>query len=693
MSRRNRKKNNQQKINNKVINQVEKDFKEESREEYLKSLEKNISEAETKENVEKIYLRVLEENINEEKKKYEEIISLEIEIIEEFKQKAYKELKDKFEETENLRQYYLSEMKKQEAFVSRKKDELAKKEKEIKETLSKEEDSLKNKALEEQENIDNLKRDLEEQINLTISTRQNLDKEYEIFKENLKKEYDKKDKVLLDNYDLKAKNLNEEYDLKNKDFEKYIETKKNELEEEQLKLSKELEEKKSNFELYISQEKEKLEKEKEEADAYKKNVIEKVNEQIADKRQAFIDEMIYLNSDIRNELDKKEWEINKRESEFKNKAKQRELNLLKDTKEYEAKVDEFNKEVSKFNEDKKKILNQYHWLHILSRKIKEHMFASLILLAFITIFSFIFMYSNEYRLFKNNFIASSINRYINNKITESEYAFSLNTKNSVLAKFTQLDGLNVEVDTSKNNSFSENYEKVILNSGEDNFIFERFYKNNNFIMKTPNFGQYIIYDDMTEAGYEYKEDEFNKSVLNSLKKSLSKNRNKNYTDFSKINVNGNNSFIDFLNSSFLFYKNYEYFYTIENNDDVLFKEIFTNIINNKNYSNFMLEESDIAKKLDKTNELKEIEDIIQGILENSKVNKTIINLKISQNLELSNIDMTFNLDYKDTTMASSVPLTVTSRCSLDAIDEDITLEKSQFRMNSVKIENLNTKKD
>lgn len=697
MNRKNKRRNRNQKINKNVKNtvEIEKNSSPEilDKETYLKELEEKIAKTETKETVERICLKVLEENVYEERKKYKDILSLEIDIIEEFRKKAYDELKDKFEEAEKLRQNYFMEINKQETLVLRKKNELKRKELEIETKLREESFSLRKRAAKEKEEIDEIRTNLEEEIARTISRTKELDEEYEIFKENLEKEYKEKDASLLNKFNLKSTELEEEYNRKSREFSDYVENKKKELEEEKNLLEKTFKEKEKDFNNYVIQEEEKLKKEKEEVNIYKKDIIEKVDEQIADKRQAFIDEMIYLNSDIRNELDRKEWEINKKEAEFKNKAKQKELSLFKASKEYEEKVDNFNKEVEKFNNSKKTFLNQHHWLHILKRKIKEHLFGSLIVLAFIMIISFVFLYSNEYKFFKNNFIASSINRYLDNKITESEYSFSLNTKNSVLAKFTQLDGLNVDVNTSKNNSFSENYEKIILNSGENNFVFERFYKNNNFIMKTPNFNQYIIYDDINEAGYEYKEDEFNESVLNALKRSLSKNKNKNYTDVSKINVNGNDSFFDFINSSFLLSKDYEYFYTIESKDDVLFKEIFTNILGSKNYSNFILEESNIAKKLDKANEFKEIEDIIKGILENSKVNRNIINLKISKDLELSNIDITFNLEYKDSSMASSVPLIVTIRCSLENINEDISLEKSQFRMNSVKFENLNTKKD
>lgn len=299
-----------------------------------------------------------------------------------------------------------------------------------------------------------------------------------------------------------------------------------------------------------------------------------------------------------------------------------------------------------------------------------------------------FLYANEYKIFKSSFIASSIDRYIDSKNTNSEFTFALNTKNSVLAKFTELDGLNIDINVLKGGTFSENYQEIILNSGSENFVFERYLKNEDLIMKTPNFGQYIIFDDINEMGYTYKEDELNENILGALKKSLSKTKNKNYTDVSKINPTGNDTFLQFINNSFFSNKNYEYFYTIENQDDQLFKDIMNKLIESKNYDNFMQEEKDVATKLEKTNSIEEIEQITRGIIANSKIKNNIINLKITENLELSNLDITFNIEYKDDTMASSVPMTIRVISSFETINEDISLEKAVFKMNSVKYENI-----
>lgn len=673
----------------------------------LEELSKNIEALEVKQSVEKIYLNVLEQNVLEEKKKYENILLSEIEIISEFQKKAstqaYLELEKAFTEAESLRQHYSLELKNLDILIAQKKEELNKKNLNLELKYEKKEDFLEKEYNKKDTKLEAIKKECELEISKTTELRAKLDGIYEDLHKKLEAEYSQKEQDLEEKFNKKENNLLSKINIRSTECDKKIETKKQEFDsyiitkKEELKLEKEeneryIELKKKELDEYILSENEKLKKKQQEVDDYKETITKKVDEQIEDKRQAFIDEMIYINSDYKNNLDKQSWTLEKQKSEFKNKAKQKELEILKSTKEYEERVDSFNKEVEHFNNDKITFLNQHHWLHLTKRKIKEHLFGSLIGLLFIMIFSFAFLYTNEYKFFKNNFIGASINRYLKQESTQSAYSFSLDTKNSVLTKFTELNGLNVDVDTSKNKPFSENYEKIVLNSGENNFIFERFYKNNNLIAKTSSFGQYILYDDMESLGYTYNEDEFNKAILDSLKRSISKNKNRNYTDLSKINSTGNNNFIEFLNSSLLLSKDYEYFYTIENNDTILFKDIFTNILNNKNYTSFMLEESAISEKLLNENEFKTIEEIINGIIENSSVKNNIINLKISQNLELSNIDMTFNLEYKDSTMASSVPLTVKVRCSLETITKDVSLENPQFKMNSVKFENL-VKKD
>ncbi len=491
----------------------------------------------------------------------------------------------------------------------------------------------------------------------------------------------------------------EERETKTKEYETEI---KKELENKVNQTNKELEDKTTQTDLdiknkkeellnYINEEEDKLNKKKKETQEYEEYITKKVDEQIADKRQAFIDEMIYLDSEYRDEMDRREWEVSLREKEFERKSKEKEAQILKSVNEYSESVDKFNKEVEQFNIDKQKHLEEHHKLHIIKRKIKENLFATITLLVLLMSLVSIVAYSNEYKIFKGSFIASSVNKFINSKVNSADYEFELDTRNSVLTKFTTLDGLTVDVNTMKNRTFSEDYDKVLISSGENTFEYERYYKDKYMVLKSPLFNQYVEFDDIEKEGLSYTEDEFNNAFFDVFKKMLANSSNK-YTNVAKINVNGTTTLFDFINSTFLARGNYEYFYTINNNDVDFFKNTLNNVLATENYKNFVTEETLISTKLQESNSLTSFETTVKGLIDNTVSSKNEINLKVSEDEKLSDIDITFNIEYKDTTMASSVPMKVTIRINLSEIEEDSTLRNPKFEINPVKFENMITKK-
>ena len=612
------------------------------------------------------------------------------------------ELQRSIKEAKAEKQYYQKRTKEIEEAFSSKKYELNNREEKIKEN----EDLLEQKEKELEDNYNNKNTLLENEY---LEKETNLKKYFEDIQKEQEQEI-QRNKDLFESYKEKtSKDIEDKINKTTKSLEKMEEDKKRELQEEKNLFEQEkidflndLDKKKETLEIehknrekefedYKEDEYKKLDNKRKEVEEYKEFITKKVDEQIEDKRQAFIDEMIYMDSDYREEMDRREWQVALREQEFEKKAKEKETQILQSVNEYSEKVDKFNKEVDKFNEDKIKFLKEHHYLHILSRKIKEHLYPVIIGLVLITSLIFLIAYSNEYKLFKGSFIASSINKFINTKVNSADYEFELDTKNSVLTKFTTLDGLTIDVNTMKNRAFSEDYDKVIINSGDENFVYERYYKDRYMVLKSALFGQYVEFDDIEKNGLSFTEDEFNNTFFDSFKKMLSKRGNNKYSNVAKINVTETSTFFDFLNSTFFARGNYEYFYTIENEDVDFFKDTLMSILETDNYKNFIDEESLISAKLKESNSLTSMEEIIRGLIENTVSSKNEINLKISENEELSDIDITFNIEYKDVTMASSVPMKVTIRCSLEDIKEDTTLKNPKFEINPVKFENMITK--
>ena len=243
----------------------------------------------------------------------------------------------------------------------------------------------------------------------------------------------------------------------------------------------------------------------------------------------------------------------------------------------------------------------------------------------------------------------------------------------------------------KNRTFSEDYDKVLISSGENTFAYERYYKDKYMVLKSPLFNQYVEFDDIEKEGLSYTEDEFNNAFFDVFKKMLANSSNK-YTNVAKINVNGTTTLFDFINSTFLARGNYEYFYTITNNDVDFFKNTLNNVLATENYKNFVTEETLVSAKLQESNSLTSFETTVKGLIDNTVSSKNEINLKVSEDEKLSDIDITFNIEYKDATMASSVPMKVTIRINLSEIEEDSTLRNPKFEINPVKFENMITKK-
>ena len=667
-----------------------------------------VEEIDTQENNIKDTYNTEESTINEIKEDNSS------EKIEPKKQKIRKSKKERGMTPEQI------ELKRTLSAVQTEKQHLTQQNKDLAELISSKTSEFAEREALIKEKEDNLEKKEKERKDIHSSKMKELEKDYQDKMTSLKKDYSDKTETLETSYKKKSEKLEEDFYTKSKNLDRYFkyleemkleefdkrEKEVKEVEEKTLskleakvqKTIKDLENKTEETDLeiknkkellqnYISEEEEKLEKKRRETEEYRDFITKKVDEQIEDKRQAFIDEMIYLDSDYREEMDRRNWEVSLREKAFEQKAKEKEAQILKSVNEYSENVDRFNKEVEEFNNDKVKFLNQHHWLHILCRKIKSNLYATIIgMIAVITLL-FLVAYSNEYRMFKSDFIASAVNKFVKSSVNSADYEFELDTSNSVLTKFTTLNGLSIDINTMKNKTFSEDYDKIIFNTGENNYVYERYYKNKYMVLKSALFEQYVEFDNIENNGLSFREDEFNTNLFDVLKKSLAKSNNK-YTSVAKINVKGTMSFLDFLNNSFFSVGNYEYFYTIENEDVDLAKNMLSSVLNSENYKDFIKEEDLIAANLKETNDLKDLESIVQGLINNTVSSKNVIDLKISEDKKLSDITITMNIEYRDGTMASSVPMKLTLRCNLEEINEDTTLRNPKFEINPVKFENM-----
>ena len=109
-----------------------------NRQEPVKTLEEQIKDLEAKQFVERTYLTILEDNVREEKKKYQQILDSEIEIMAEFKKaadkKAAEEVADKIKELENARAEFFRKQVAGDDFLAFKRKEYDEKYKEFERT-------------------------------------------------------------------------------------------------------------------------------------------------------------------------------------------------------------------------------------------------------------------------------------------------------------------------------------------------------------------------------------------------------------------------------------------------------------------------------------------------------------------------------------------------------------------------------
>lgn len=502
-------------------------------------------------------------------------------------------------------------------------------------------------------------------------------KELEDFLENEKNKLQKEHQEFLSNLQKEKKELEDNYNLKNKELEEEYISRQGFLDDYELELNKENNEK---YNLLL----EKLEKQKDEFNSFMDNQKELLKKEIEEKNKERLQEFNNLNE----QLDIKRLDIEKYYDEKLKEFKKTELDLFKKDNEISEKAKLLNKNVEKFYSTKKKFVKRHYLLFIFANKFKKHKIkfcvTFFILLSLLIYNNYLF----EYSLSKNTFISNSLAKQYNSSDYNNIYSITLDTSNSVLKDFKDLDNLNLQLNYSYNSKFLEDYKKFNINSSNEKFEFERFYKNNTMVMKSANDGQYIIVNDLNNSNYIYNKNEFNDIIYNSLKQYLSTLHNKDYINVNRINILSKNTFTDYIKDLILLSSNYEYYYEINHPSQKLFENIFKDFINSESYENFIVQESDIQTALDLQDNLYLSSTILENLVKFSKVNNTIVNVKILKGNIIGSVDIKFELLYKDDSMVSEIPINIRLSCIFNSLNNFDSLEKDNFTKNAIFIEDL-----
>lgn len=572
----------------------------------------------------------------------------------------------------------------------------------LEDNISKLSDDLINIRQKEQEHI-------EDYINKYKIQKEELEKEYDILKNNLEKDKEK----IIEHYNQKEQEsieqkeeIKKEYEIKTKEIENNYKKLNENLEEEYRKkfekLDLEYKEKNDNLEEEYNAKMaflEDYEKDIEETNQEKyKELMKKVADSSAEfetfmkkQRDLFQEEIRLKNLERDEELKKlnegllaKEKEINDSYNEKLMELKQSELELVSKETELNTKISKLNKNVEEFNNNKQKFIKRHYLTRRFISKIKKHKIKFIvslgIIICLISYFSLIF----EYNLSRKNFISSSITNRLDNKSYNDTITISLDTSESSLSRFKELNGTTLKINYLHNNKYLEDYNTVFLNINDDTYKWERYYKDKTMIAKSPFYGQYIIIENYKDLDYSFKEGQSIDTFINSFRKFISKTNNLNYSEATRLNVAGNNSFIDYLKQVLLLSSNYQYYYRLEKNSQAqkLFNNIFEIFTNSSNFDSFNKEEKDIQHSLSMSDSLEQSKTILTNIVKNSKVTNTDVNLKIEEKNQIKIVDINFSLEYKDDTMANSVPMNIRFTCEFNNLGDSTSLEEDSFTSNA-----------
>ena len=389
-----------------------------------------------------------------------------------------------------------------------------------------------------------------------------------------------------------------------------------------------------------------------------------------------------------NEIDisiqKKEKEINDSYNEKLMELKQSELELISKETELNTKISRLNKNVEEFNNSKEKFVKRHYLTRRLIFKIKKHKTKFLIALGILICILAYFFLVFEYNLSKKNFISSSITNRLENTSYNDIITISLDTSDASLAKFKELNGTNLTLDYNHNNKYLEDYNIYKLNINEDSFKWERYYKDKTMIARSPFYGQYIIFENYKDLNYSFKENQEMTTFVSAFRKFLSKTNNLNYSETTRLNIEGNNGFIDYLRQILFLSSNYQYYYSLEkkSQSQKLFNNIFKIFTDSSNFDSFTKEEQDIQHSLSMSDSLAQSKEILTNIVTNSKVENAIINLKIEEKNQIKIVDVNFDLEYKDDTMASAVPMSIRFTYEFNNLGDETSLEEDSFTSNA-----------
>ncbi len=233
--------------------------------------------------------------------------------------------------------------------------------------------------------------------------------------------------------------------------------------------------------------------------------------------------------------------------------------------------------------------------------------------------------------------------------------------------------LDSEINTAK----GEVYNKYILSSSVQELAWERYYKDENMILKTPYVSTYISVEDYNSMGFT-----FNKS------------ENKH------INANFFTEFIKYLPRKFISkaqlrsHEGNKYYFELNINDEIsnqALSKLWLNNLNSSNFQSFLKEEEAIRNKLKVPNKINIglLSDLSMEAVKKIKVNNSTIYININNKKFIESIEAKFNITYTSTNAKQSYDFDLCISMNRSEINEDFKIERTTFSNNNIDFSGVN----
>ena len=220
-----------------------------------------------------------------------------------------------------------------------------------------------------------------------------------------------------------------------------------------------------------------------------------------------------------------------------------------------------------------------------------------------------------------------------------DYIFSIEPINE-----DEFQDLQIIINEDTNTDMSEALQHISLSSGDNLFDWDRFFKFDTGLIKTPYDTRYIKFENLSGSN-EYNYSNVKSYLTNLFISSLSKNSNflfdKNNYEVKKLKINA---------AGADFNEKVKLYYTINLTDEAsdIFSELCNQIWNSDEFLSFFKIDDEIQKKLGMDNNTKSIIDIVYNIKKNAKVKDLEIGIIANKNF-VESITYDFTLSLNDGT--------------------------------------------